>query len=49
MATTTSTKTTEAALPKRDPKTGRFEKTAAKAAAKPATTSKPAAAKSKKG
>ena len=48
MATTTSTKTTEA-LPKRDPKTGRFEKTAAKAAAKPATTSKPAAAKSKKG
>jgi hypothetical protein len=38
MKTTTSTKTTEAALPKRNAKTGRFEKAPAKhvASAKPA-------------
>ena len=55
MATTPSTKTTvEAALPKRNPKTGRFEKGTAKAAtsAKPAvakaTTAKPAVETTKK-
>ena len=44
MKTTTSTKPTdEGTLPKRDPKTGRFEKGTAKAA----KTTKPAAAKAK--
>ena len=45
MNTPTSTKTTEeGALPKRDPKSGRFEK----GTAKPTTTTKPAVDKTKK-
>jgi len=44
MTTTTTTKSTdEGALPKRNPKSGRFEK----ATAKPTTTAKPAVARAK--
>lgn len=40
MATTTGTKNTESTTPKRDPKTGRFEKSTTRAS-KPASSSKP--------